>query len=305
MQILKAQKDKRTTKWFVEIEGRTYKSISKSYLAARASELGYAVSFGDEPTSDATAVVPVPEFAINERFEFVTKLVTMIASGVQPSAVITGEGGLGKTYTVTKTLDSCGYTDISDMSALEEGTIVRRSKTYTMVKGFSTAKGMYRTLFENNGGIIIFDDCDSVLRDPTALNILKSALDSHGKRIISWNADLRDDDLPKSFAFNGKVIFISNLSQNQIDQALRSRSMMIDLSMTVDQKIERMETIAKQNDFMPEFTLTEKMDALDLIREVGSQAKEISLRTLISVTKIRSANAESNWQGLAKYILVA
>lgn len=300
MQILKAQKDRRTSKWIVEIEGRTVKSVNKSYLAARASELGYAVSFGDEPTA-AQSTAPV--FNINERFDFVTKLVTMVANNIQASAVITGEGGLGKTYTVTKTLDKAGYTDISDIGTLEEGTIVRRSKTYIMVKGFSTAKGMYRTLFENNGGVVVFDDCDSVLKDPVALNILKSALDSYGKRIISWNADLRDDDLPKSFNFTGRVIFISNLMQNQIDQAIRSRSMMIDLSMTAEQKIERMETIAKQPDFMPEFELAEKMDALGLIREIKDSAKEISLRTLISVTKIRSANTD--WKDLARYILVS
>ena len=48
---------------------------------------------------------------------------------------------------------------------------------------------MYRTLFENNKSIIVFDDCDAVLKDPVALNLLKGALDSYGKRIMSWNAD--------------------------------------------------------------------------------------------------------------------
>jgi hypothetical protein len=227
----------------------------------------------------------------------------MVADNVQASAIITGEGGLGKTFTVTKTLDDAGYSDISDLGALEEGMIVRRSKTYIMVKGFSTAKGLYRTLFENNGGVIIFDDCDSILRDPVALNLLKGALDSYGKRIISWNADLRDDDLPKSFVFTGRVIFISNLNQNQIDQAIRSRSMMIDLSMTTEQKIERMETIAMDSDFMPGYEKDAVKDALSLIREIKDDAKEISLRTLISVTKIRSSNTD--WKNLAKYTLIA
>ena len=145
-------------------------------------------------------------------------------------------------------------------------------------------------LFENNKSIIVFDDCDSVMKDPVALNLLKGALDSYGKRIISWNADMRDDDLPKSFNFEGRVIFISNMDQNRIDQALRSRSMMIDLSMTAEQKIDRMQFIAESAEFMPEFTKEQKMDSLALIRELANEAKEISLRTLISVTKIRSAN---------------
>jgi hypothetical protein len=298
--MLTAQIDKRTGKWFVEIQGKRIKSTNKAYIASRAATLGYAVSFGNDVDQKPRSV---PSFGINERFDFVTKLVKMVADNVQASAIITGEGGLGKTFTVTKTLDDAGYSDISDLGALEEGMIVRRSKTYIMVKGFSTAKGLYRTLFENNGGVIIFDDCDSILRDPVALNLLKGALDSYGKRIISWNADLRDDDLPKSFVFTGRVIFISNLNQNQIDQAIRSRSMMIDLSMTTEQKIERMETIAMDSDFMPGYEKVAVKDALALIREIKDDAKEISLRTLISVTKIRSSNTD--WKNLAKYTLIA
>ena len=130
------------------------------------------------------------KFGINTRFEFVEKLVNMVAAGVQPSAVITGEGGLGKTYTVTKTLESAGFKDISDLADFQVGAVLSMRKCFTMVKGYSTAKGLYRTLFENNKSIIVFDDCDAVLKDPVALNLLKGALDSYGKRIISWNADI-------------------------------------------------------------------------------------------------------------------
>lgn len=250
------------------------------------------------------------KFGINTRFSFVEKLVTMVASGIQPSAVITGEGGLGKTYTVTKTLEKNGLKDISDLSelqvfeSLQEGTILSMRKCFTTVKGYSTAKGLYRTLFENQRSVVVFDDCDAVLKDPVALNLLKSALDSYGKRIISWNADMRDDDIPRSFEFQGSVIFISNLNQSKIDQAIRSRSMMIDLSMTTEQKIERMETIALSDEFLPEYDVETKKDALALIRELKDTVREISLRTLISVTKIRAANPK-DYKDLAEYMLTA
>ena len=243
------------------------------------------------------------KFDINQRFSFVEKLVSMVADGVQPSAIITGEGGLGKTYTVTKTLETKGYKDISDLADFQVGTIINTRKCFTMVKGYSTPKGLYRTLFENNKSIIVFDDCDSVLKDPVALNILKSALDSYGKRIISWNADMRDDDLPRSFNFEGRVIFISNMDDGKIDQAIRSRSMMIDLTMTTEQKIERMETIAMMDEFLPEYDKNIVKDALGLIREISKDCKEISLRTLISVSKVRAAN--NDWKDLATYMLTA
>ena len=263
---------------------------------------GSAVKFSK--LSAATAENTSEKFDINQRFGFVEKLVKMVASGVQPSAVITGEGGLGKTYTVIKTLEEAGMKDISDLAEFEVGTVLNMNKCYTTVKGYSTAKGLFRTLFENKNGTIIFDDCDSVLRDPVALNLLKGALDSYGRRVISWNADMRDDDLPRSFCFEGRVIFISNLEQDKIDQAIRSRSMMIDLSMTTDQKIDRMSFIAASDEFLPEYDAETKADAISLIRELKDSAKEISLRTLISVTKIRAANP-SDYKDLATYMLTA
>jgi hypothetical protein len=114
---------------------------------------------------------------------------------------------------------------------------------------------------------------------------------------------MRDDDLPRSFEFTGRVIFISNMDQDKIDQAIRSRSMMIDLSMTLDQKIDRMEYIAKEDSFLPEYDKKIKTDALALIREIKNEAKEISLRTLIAVAKVRASNKE--WKDLATYMLTA
>ncbi len=282
--------------YIAKVGTKTIKSYSKSYVERKVRAMT-----GDMQEAVAVATEKSSRFDINTRFGFVEKLVTMVASGVQPSAVITGEGGLGKTFTVTKTLTENGYNDISSLADFEVGAVINTRKCFTMVKGYSTAKGLYRTLFENNKSIIVFDDCDAVLKDPVALNLLKGALDSYGKRIISWNADMRDDDLPRSFEFTGRVIFISNMDQSKIDQAIRSRSMMIDLSMTLDQKIERMEHIALSAEFLPEYDKKVKTDALGLIRDIKEDCKEISLRTLIAVSKVRASNKD--WKDLATYML--
>ena len=297
-QVTAVSFDAKTGNYMAKVGSKTIKSYSKSYVERKVRAM-----VGDIETAVAVATEKQNRYNINERFGFVEKLVTMVANNVQPSAVITGEGGLGKTYTVTKTLEANGYKDISDLADFQVGAVINTRKCFTMVKGFSTAKGLYRTLFENNKSVIVFDDCDAVLKDPVALNILKSALDSYGKRIISWNADMRDDDLPRSFNFEGRVIFISNMEQDRIDQAIRSRSMMIDLSMTKDQKIDRMEFIAKSEEFLPEYDAKSKADALSLIREIKDECKEISLRTLISVTKVRASNKD--WKDLATYMLTA
>lgn len=295
--------DKAGSKFKCSINGNKFATSKQDYIEYMFKKItGEKATFAE--ISEMQKPTVSDKFGINERFGFVEKLVNMVSSGVQPSAVITGQGGLGKTYTVMKTLEKSGILDYNEViRKAAVGSSINMAKVFVTIKGYSTPKGLYRTLFENNKSVIVFDDCDSILKDPVALNLLKGALDSYGKRIISWNAESfgKDDDLPRTFEFTGKVIFISNMDQNNIDQAIRSRSMMIDLSMTDDQKIDRMEHIAATDEFMPEYEAEHKSDALKLIRELKDECKEISLRTLISVTKIRSANKD--WKDLAAYVL--
>jgi hypothetical protein len=241
------------------------------------------------------------EFGINERFGFVERTVSMIAKGTMPSCVITGEGGLGKSYSVIKALEENDMKNVTDLTEFDLGEKLNLRKCYRVVKGFSTAKGLYRTLFECNNMTVVFDDCDSVLKDPIAVNILKGALDSYSKRYISWNAEMRDDELPRSFEFKGRIIFISNMSMDRIDQAIRSRSMCLDLSMNQAQKIERMEVIAESNEFLPEVDKSIVREALDFLKEMIDSTENLSLRTLIAVSKI--ANERGDWKPLAKYVL--
>lgn len=280
-------------KYVAVINGKTVKRTKKEHM-------DYVIRKAQDASSD---VAPTESrFSINERFGFVSDMVTMLANGAQASVVVTGPGGLGKSFTVSKTLAACGFKDISTLEALEVGTVIKTNKAFRVVKGYSTPKGLYRLLYENKDGVIVFDDCDSVLKDPISLNLLKGALDSYSKRIISWRADIRDEDLPTSFEFKGRVVFISNLASTQIDQAIITRSMAVDLSMTRQQKIERMRHLLDSGEFMPEFDKATKNDAMSLIDKLQDKVKELSLRTLIQVTKIRKS-AGSNWANLAEYTI--
>ena len=281
-------------KYVATINGKTVKRAKKEHM-------DYVIRKAQKESAD-TAPVQESRFTINERFGFVTDMVAMLAAGAQASVVVTGPGGLGKSFTVTKALTECGFNDISVLDDFAVGTILKSAKTFRVIKGYSTPKGLYRTLYENKDGVIVFDDCDSVLKDPVSLNLLKGALDSYSRRIISWRADIRDEDLPTSFEFKGRVIFISNLSSSSIDQAIITRSMAVDLSMTNKQKIERMQHLLSTGEFMPEFDKTIKADAMSLIEKLQDKVKELSLRTLIQVTKIRQA-AGKNWANLAEYTI--
>ena len=171
-----------------------------------------------------------------------------------------------------------------------------------VIKGYSTAKGLFRNLYENNDCVVVLDDTDSVLKDPVAINILKAALDSYETRIISWNADMRDDDLPRSFIFTGRIVFISNLPEARIDQAIRSRSAVIDLTMSLQEVVDRMSVMIAESDFLPEFDDTIKQEALTFIDDNKSKMSDVNLRTLITVCKVRASVEDGTWKDMAEYL---
>ena len=240
------------------------------------------------------------KFSINQRFGFVRDMVKMLAKGDQASVVVTGPGGLGKSHTVSAALTEAGFTDLSTLDELEVGSSVP-ANSYRVVKGYSTPKGLFRLLYENRNSVLVFDDCDSVLKDPVSLNLLKGALDSYSRRIISWRADMRDEDLPNVFEFKGRVVFISNISSSSMDQAIISRSLAVDLTMSSKQKVERMRFLLTQPEFMPDYTMAHKTDAMNLIDTLCDKVKDLSLRTLIQVTKIRKNGGD--WKNLAEYAI--
>jgi hypothetical protein len=282
-----------------------YQAMINGKLVKRTklAHMEYVLKKAGMSTPNVAPLVSESKFSINERFEFLSDMVTMLAKGDQASVIVTGPGGLGKSHTVTKSLAKSGLTDLSTLDELEIGDNVPKN-SFRVIKGYSTPKGLFRTLYENRNSVIVFDDCDSVLKDPVSLNLLKGALDSYSRRIISWRADMRDEDLPNVFEFKGRVVFISNMNGATLDQAIISRSMAVDLNMTTEQKLERMRHLLTEEEFMPEgFTMVEKTESMDLIEKLADKVKELSLRTLMQVIKIRKSNPNGRWSKLAEYAI--
>lgn len=224
------------------------------------------------------------QFDINERFDFLNSLATMVVNGTTPSLIVTGEGGLGKTHQVTEAIGQNGLLETD----------------YIFIKGYSTPRGLYNSLYDNNGKLIIYDDCDSVLEDKVALNVLKSALDSYDTRRISWNCKMaKGDKYPQDFLFTGRIIFISNKNKNSIDQAILSRSLAVDLSMDPIEKIDRMKFILEN--ILPSYDMDVKNDALNFL-EQNKDRCDLNLRTLIMVSKMRMEYPE-DWKGMASYMI--
>ena len=236
-------------------------------------------------------VAPATDFSINERFDFIESFVEMVANNKAKSLIISGSGGTGKTYTVLKKLTEMNKSENDD---------------FVVYKGYSSAKGLYRILFENKNKIIILDDLDSIFKDATATNLLKAALDSYDKRIITWNVEnMLCDDMPKRFEFEGSVIFISNLPINKIPQAVVSRGLRVDLTMSNNEMVERIASVMNTKNFMDgSISNIVKNEVIDFIKKNINVFKDLNIRTAINIVNIR-LNQINNWQRLALYMATA
>ena len=291
------------------INQSTQCSRARKYNITKIEEIGSHHSKGEDTT-------PLIEFDINERFQFLADYVDMVANRDMKSTIITGFGGLGKTFTVRRQLARNGIVEVVPQEETEDDLPAdiknllgnTEMEEYIVVKGYSTAKGLYRTLCENRNRLVVFDDADNILKDPVATNILKAALDSYDRRIVTWNSEssFSGSDLPKSFEFTGGIIFISNMSMSSIPQALISRSATADVSMTREEVVTRMRMIVSEGEFMEEVDMSIKIEALDFIAKHinNPQIKTINLRTLIGVVTNRRCKI-GNWERLSLSMMIA
>ena len=204
------------------------------------------------------------------------RLTKMVGRGIQPSLVITGMAGVGKTHLVKETLKQMG---------------LRESYDFEHFKGKATAAGLYMTLYANSDKIVVLDDCDSVFKDDDAVNILKAAFDSYDTRQISpiSTRPLKDEfgePIPTRFEFTGKIIFISNINQSKLDEAIRSRSFVADISMNTEQMFLRMEQLMQTIE--SKIPMPAKQQALAIMKALHAKydGVDINLRSFIKAARI-------------------
>jgi hypothetical protein len=251
----------------------------------------------------------------NTLFGFMKNLVQIVARKARNSLIIYGGPGTGKSFTVFQTLK-------------EEG--LQRGSDYFLVKGKITTAELYKHLFmHRKGKIIVFDDTDSVWQDKDAANMLKAALDSYDERVISWYSartfnvstldnqekeeynNIVDDSLgdpesktkfPSEFVYNGRIIFISNLTHDKFDSAVLTRSAKIDMSLTQEQMFLRMEGILdKLGD--ESISIEIKKEILSYLKEENKTGhlKNISMRTFTAALDLYKSGLP-NWQELLSFV---
>lgn len=242
---------------------------------------------------------------LRERFDILDDMTKAVKKGDVRAMIVSGPPGVGKSYGVEKVLSKHDLlADVANDSKL---------KKYEIVKGAMSALGLYKKLFEfsDKKSILVFDDCDSILLDEVALNILKAALDSSRKRTISWNTDSRslaNEGVPNSFDFHGGAIFITNIKFNSIRSkklqdhlaALESRCHYLDLTIdTQREKLLRIKQVVHDANLFEEngyeFDQATKDEVVNYIVDNAPRMRELSLRMIIKVASLR-ASMPNRWQ---------
>jgi hypothetical protein len=236
-----------------------------------------------------------------DTFKILGEMTDAVASSVVRGLVVSGPAGIGKSYTVESTLVKS-----LDMLGLLSG----KGSMYDTVSGHMSPIALYETLwnYRDEGKVLLFDDCDSVLYDEDSLNILKAALDSKKTRKISWNTNSRyliDNDIPKRFEYQGGIIFITNLKFDQVRshrisnhlEAIVSRCHYMDLGIdTPREKMIHIHNVFARSDMLRDYNFTddEKRDVIAYMDSNYGKLRELSLRMVLKIADLRKAMPH-NW----------
>ena len=228
---------------------------------------------------------------IAARFSILDEMADAVATSKVRAMIVSGPPGIGKSYGVEKALEKQNmFQDIAG-----------DKRKFEMVKGAMSAIGLYKKLYEHSakGHVVCFDDCDAILYDDLALNLLKAALDTTPRRTLHWNTESRTlmaEGMPNSFEFHGGVIFITNIKFDNVKskklqdhlQALQSRCHYLDL--TIDSMKDRMLRIKQicragmlEKYHMPADV---EQDLIQFIIDNKHKLREISFRMVLKIADL-------------------
>lgn len=200
------------------------------------------------------------EDEVNERFKLCRHMILAVVQGRLNGMIIAGAGGIGKSYMILEILRALNF---------------KEGKDYLFMKNKVTSFALYHSAVDwRNGGLIILDD--TTTWTDQHIELIKSMCDTNEPRVINWksigkahsgDADtlVKEGKLPDRIEFKGRMIVITNLTEDQIPQTLLSRCAVIPLAMTESEKLERMRTILKKMN--PDMDLAFRREVMDALIE--------------------------------------
>jgi len=270
------------------------------FRAARSSRAEKLAAIRVSYESDTRETDEQISARIAERFDILDVLTEACTVGNARALIVSGPAGLGKSFTVEKRLTDW------DPSAVN----------HTIVKGYVRATGLVKLLyqFREEGQVIVFDDADAIFFDDVSLNLLKAVCDTTERRTVSWLSEgsLIDEEtavrIPRSFEFNGTIIFISNYDFDaMIDKghklaphlsALVSRAHYIDLAMKSRRDyLVRIRQVIDQG-LLDHLSFGHRVEVKQFIERNADNLRELSLRMAIKLGHLAAQGG--NWERIAK-----
>ena len=253
----------------------------------------------DELKSKEEAVTPAEGTETDEqaieriasRFAILDEMAEAVSTSKVRAMIVSGPPGIGKSFGVERALEKRSMFD----------DIAGSTRKFEVVKGAMSPIGLYKKLYEHSakGHVVCFDDCDAILYDDLALNLLKAALDTGKKRTLHWNTESRTlmaEGMPNSFEFNGGVVFITNVKFDNVKskklqdhlQALQSRCHYLDL--TIDSMRDRMLRIRQivGTGMLEKYAMGREaeQDLVQFIYDNKHKLREISLRMVLKIADL-------------------
>ena len=278
--------------------------MPKVYTVDMMEELTNNTDFVNEVETNETDEEILQRMKI--KFDILDDMTRAVKHGDVRSMIVSGSPGVGKSFGVEKVLS------VHDtLSNLAQDSSLKR---YEIVKGKISPIEVYSKLYQfaDKKSVVVFDDCDDVFGELTSLNLLKAALDSSDRRVISWNTlskHLKAEGIPDRFEFKGGCIFITNKKLSTIRskklkghfEALVSRSHCLDLSInTTREKMLRIRQVVDEG-MLDKYAFGEagQAEIINFIDENKKRMTELSLRMVIKVAQLRAAMPRT-WEHVAR-----
>ena len=264
-------------------------------------------------------------------FEDIKTLTKFVAQGGSKSLIVCGMGGIGKTYEVTSTLRKI-YGEPGDKYTYHSGAKI-------------SPRSFYSAVFRERDMLQVWDEADSILKQDDTVMMLKPALDTSGKPAMEYVTNtlpitrknesdildycaqcdaaytlvytnnpnkLKDGEMvfPSKFYFDGQMIFISNMRASEIEEAIKSRSIFLDVYLSATDVMNRMKTIMKaQYPDETDESLNEFFDTMGasvpdegpvtyMTPELARRNKPLTIRSLVLGMALKKAGVES-WERIA------
>lgn len=287
----------------------TAASVSSIKSNARRNGELERVDLRSSTDKEPEAVEEVPEgddlddemeiaMRLSRRFDALDRMAAGVIKGVVPALIVSGPAGLGKSYGIERALEAHSREHVDFK--------------YDVINGSISAVGLYIALYRmREGGVVVLDDADDVFRDETTLNILKAALDSSERRVISWRKQanwLEAEGIEDRFEFEGRVIFLTNVDfERQVAsgrpgsvhfKALMDRSLYLHLTLrTLRDYMVRIRQVVIDESMLDKYGLSAD-DVVGLLAYVEDNKRRfyhLSLRLIHQIALCKLADPD-NWR---------